>query len=201
MLKSLPLVYNNKDILKEIRRNDEKNQATAAVGGAVGQSMWFLVDFYMLPGNKLIYFVWHFVALIIPLLLTAFRKKIGIDGSLCHFIAVIFMASVAPYIIIVCSSDNIIIFTVGCIIILIGSGLLGVWSFWWSFNFNLGLLMSILVSFVSFGEMDLSSFIFYFFVPVSISAFISLLILRGRMKIFERELIMHKILEKSKNRR
>jgi signal transduction histidine kinase len=199
MLKSLPLVYNNKDILKEIRRNDEKNQATAAVGGAVGQSMWFLVDFYMLPGNKLIYFVWHFVAIIIPLLLVAFRKKIGIDGSLCHFIAVIFMASVAPYIIIVCSSDNIIIFTIGCIIILIGSGLLGVWSFWWSFNFKLGLLMSILVSFVSFGEMDLSSFIFYFFIPVSISAFISLLILRGRMKIFERELIMNKILEKSKD--
>jgi len=137
--------------------------------------------------------------MIIPVLVVVFRKKLGFDGSLCHFIAVIGMSSIAPYSANICGSENLFLFVTGCAIMFIGSGLLGVWNFRWSLNFALIFLTSLTIGHFIIGLHDFFTFIFYLIGPIALSAFIGLMILRSRMKIMEREFIMKKILEKSQD--
>lgn len=199
MLRDISPEYKELDILNEIRKNSEKNQIGAAITAAVGQTMWYAVDYYILPSNKFFYLIWHLMVMILPLTAVLFRKRLGLDGSICHFIAVIGMASIAPYTANLCDAENLFIFVTGCSIVFIGSGVLGIWSFWWSLYFLLVFLGALLLGNLLIGKHDPFTFFFYLFGPVALSGSIGLIILSSRIKILMREFVMSKILEKSKD--
>ena len=119
--------FNIKEALKKIIKSNDKTQWIGSIASVIILFIWYIVYYVYMPDQRLVLFVIHCFATLLPLMLILNRKKLGLDSAHCRLIALSSIATLNGYMINICPSEiYAVVFLATCSIFL-GSGLLAFW--------------------------------------------------------------------------
>jgi signal transduction histidine kinase len=189
--------FNIKEALKKIIKSNDKTQWIGSIASVIILFIWYIVYYVYMPDQRLVLFVIHCFATLLPLMLILNRKKLGLDSAHCRLIALSSIATLNGYMINICPSEiYAVVFLATCSIFL-GSGLLAFWSM------NYYIAMVIFSAFLNllfyniFGTVELSSFMLYNVFPLGLTALLGAFLLNNRMSTLIKQERIKWSLEKS----
>ena len=188
------------EIEKELVAKTDQNQVNVTIAGAIAQALWFICDYLLIKEHLSIIFISRLVVLILPLILIAFRKKIGINGSQCFLITAVLLSVNISFILNSFDENILLIYVFGYSILFVGAGALANWKLKYSIIFVVFSLITNLIFFNTISTIPLDVYIVKCIVPLYSSALISVLMINNRRKILIHELKITKALEHSNKR-
>lgn len=188
------------EIEKELVAKTDQNQVNVTIAGAIAQALWFICDYLLIKEHLSIIFISRLVVLILPIILIAFRKKIGINGSQCFLLTAVLLSVNISFILNSYDENILLIYVFGYSILFVGSGALANWKLKYSIILVVFSLITNLVFFNTTSSIPLDVYIVKCIVPLYSSALISVLMINNRRKILIHELKITKALEHSNKR-
>ena len=120
--------FNTKEALNEIIKSNDKTQLNSSVSSLIVLFIWYIIYYIYMPEHRLVLFILHFFATLIPLLVCIYRKKLGLNAVHCRFISSGFMAIVCWYMMNICPPEIYFVVCLATSSIFLGSGVLAFWS-------------------------------------------------------------------------
>jgi signal transduction histidine kinase len=188
---------NKNEIEKELIAKTDQNQVNVTIAGAIAQALWFICDYLLIKEHLTLIFISRLVVLILPLILIAFRKKIGINGSQCFLLLATLLSVTISFIINSFDENILLIYVFGYSILFVGAGALANWKLKYSLIFVVFSLVTNLIFYNTTSTIPLDVYIVKCIVPLYSSALISILMINNRRKILIHELRITKALEHS----
>ena len=173
--------FNTKEALNEIIRSNDKTQWLGSVASVIVLFVWYIVYYVYMPDQRLVLFVIHCFAALLPLMLILNRKRLGLNSAHCRLIALSFIAVVNWYMVNICPSlIYAVVFLATCSIFL-GSGVLAFWSMRYYTVLVIFSAFLNLLFYNIFGTDELGSFMLYNVFPFGLTALLGAFLLNNRM--------------------
>lgn len=173
--------FNTKEALNEIIKSNDKTQWLGSVASLIVLFIWYIIYYIYMPEHRLVLFILHFFATLIPLLACIYRKKLGFSTVHCRFISSGFIAVVCWFMMNICPPEIYFIVCLATSSIFFGSGLLAFWSMRYYIAMVIFSAFLNVLFYNIFGTLDLSDFLLYNIFPIGLTALFGAFMLNSRM--------------------
>jgi len=172
--------FDIKKAFKAVTEQNELAHVYSAISSAISQFAWYAVYFVYLPDMRLLLFVWQFLVVVIPILISVYRKRLGINGAQCQLFTVFFIAPLGWCLLNVCPEDIRLVVLLGTSVIFLGPAFL---SFWPMRYYYAVIIFSVILDiffYLTLSKLSFSDFLILNIFPTAIAIILGAFLLRNR---------------------
>ncbi len=152
--------FSDKEINRALKLKTEHNQINAAIAGAVVQVLWYAVDYVLIPEQRWNLLFCRTIALVLPLLVCLFRRRLRVSGKFCLFFTSAVTSIMIAYVLNSVPHSTFHTYVFGFALVFIGLGALAIWER----IYSIGLIVISLLANILF---------YYFFSPLNTTTFVA----------------------------
>jgi signal transduction histidine kinase len=173
--------FDAKKAFKTITEGHDQQHITSAISAAAAQFAWYAIYFVYLPEHRLLLFIWQFLIMLLPILVSVNRKKLGLNSAQCNLFSILLIATLAWCLINICPAEIRIVVFLGVSMLFLGPGFLAYWPMrYYLYVVAFSVILNI-VYFVTVGKLSFQEYLFNNIFPSTIVIMIGAFLLNSRM--------------------
>lgn len=180
--------FSDEEINRDLKLKTEHNQINAAIAGAVVQVLWYAVDYVLIPEQRWNLLFWRTIALVLPLLVCAFRRQLRVNGTFCLFFTSVTTAIMIAYVLNSVPHSTFHTYVFGFALVFIGVGALAIWERIYSISLMVIALVVNILFFHLFSPLNTTTFVAEALFPLMSCAMIGGLMIDNRRTIQLKEI-------------
>jgi signal transduction histidine kinase len=173
--------FDAKKAFKTITEGHDQQHITSAISAGAAQFAWYAIYFVYMPEHRLLLFIWQFLILLLPILVSVNRKKLGLNSAQCNLFATLLIATLAWCLINICPAEIRIVVFFGVSMLFLGPAFLSFWPMrYYLYVVILSAILNVLY-FVTVGNLSFQEYLFNNIFPSTIVVMIGAFLLNSRM--------------------
>ena len=173
--------FDAKKAFKTITEGHDQQHITSAISAGAAQFAWYAIYFVYLPEHRLLLFIWQFLIMLFPILVSVNRKKLGLNSAQCNLLSILLIATLAWCLINICPAEIRIVVFLGVSMLFLGPGFLAYWPMrYYLYVVAFSVFLNI-VYFVTVGKLSFHEYLINIVFPSSIIVMIGAFLLNSRM--------------------